>query len=109
MRHALRGFTLRYFCYLAVVFVLWCVKPALGQPTVSDLLAEDGPRNWSHVLAAVSFLVSLVLAGVFVWRSKRSAGLKAIVAVCIVITGPMICHLAYFWLCQLLGKPDCCL
>lgn len=109
MRHALRGVTLRFLCYLAVVFVLGCVRPALGEPTLSELLVEDGPRNWSHVLAAVSSVVSLVLAGVFIWRSKRSAGLKAIVAVCIVIAGPMICHLAYFWLCQLLGKPDCCL
>ncbi len=104
-----RGVILRQFSYFAAVFVLSSVLPALGQSTESGQLADYGfdvHRNYEPIVTFVSFAISLVIAGVFVWRSKKRAWHKAGLAICIVFFGPFVCALIYIGLCHFLNKPD---
>lgn len=91
------------------MYVLWSV-PAFGRPAKDDLLTESGPRNWSHLLAALSSVVSFVIAGAFVWSKRKSDVPTSLyvltIGFFIFLAGPLIGHLAYCALCVLLNKPD---
>ena len=89
---------MRPFCYYAVA--LSSVLLVIGQLT--------DPRDYSHLLTAVSVLASFVIAGVFVcrsiYRSTRSEKPEWLIAIpiaaAIVVFVPADCHLIYFSFCS---------
>jgi hypothetical protein len=88
------GMHVRHFCAFLAVLCL-SIRPALAQQAPIGDYGSDYHRNLAHVLLPISFLVSLVIAGLFVWRSKRSKWQKVACALGIVFGSPVLCLLGY--------------
>ncbi|MBS2010915.1 MAG: hypothetical protein JST01_27940 [Cyanobacteria bacterium SZAS TMP-1] len=84
------------------------VLPLALHPPDTSPVADYGfeHRNWSRIVSVMSIPNSLVVAGVFVWRSKSPGWLKAISAVGIVFGGSFVSVAAYVILCGLMGARD---